>query len=301
MSQPFSPLNRRNFLRHAGLATGSLVALTSGTAFLSGASKAGAQQAVPIDAEILNFALNLEYLEAEFYVRGLTGQGLEAQGVDVNGQGTLGQVIVKPNSQVPFRTPFVRDFLAEITSDEVQHVRFIRQTLQNLDVEPIARPQLDLLNSFNTIAQLAGLGSTFDPFANEVNFILAAENFETVGVTAYRGAAPLLTNPTVISGSAGILAVEAYHSGILRLLEFEFGPYPEVASDLLANLRTALTADPAVRDQGVVLNGAPNLVPTDQNALAFARTPREVLNIDYGAVNAPKGGFFPNGINGPIP
>ncbi|MDB5044696.1 MAG: hypothetical protein JWQ08_746, partial [Deinococcus sp.] len=36
------------------------------------------------------------------------------------------------------------------------------------------------------------------------------------------------------------------------------------------------------------------------NAVAYARSTREVLNIVYLAPNASKGGFFPNGLNGSI-
>ena len=38
----------------------------------------------------------------------------------------------------------------------------------------------------------------------------------------------------------------------------------------------------------------------DNNGIAFSRTTRQVLNIVYGAPNATKGLFFPNGLNGQI-
>ena len=40
-------------------------------------------------------------------------------------------------------------------------------------------------------------------------------------------------------------------------------------------------------------NETANLVPTDQQSLAFARTVREVQNIVYGAIDATSGLFFP--------
>jgi hypothetical protein len=41
-----------------------------------------------------------------------------------------------------------------------------------------------------------GRNQQFDPYANEVNFLLAAYVFEDVGVTAYKGAAPIIDNKT---------------------------------------------------------------------------------------------------------
>ena len=39
---------------------------------------------------------------------------------------------------------------------------------------------------------------------------------------------------------------------------------------------------------------------SDANGIVFGRTPRQILNIAYGAAGASSGGFFPNGVNGNI-
>jgi hypothetical protein len=256
------------------------------------------------DVNTLNFALNLEYLEAEFYTYATTGLGIEAQGIGVGGQGTAGNVAIKANPQVNFTTSALQQYALEIAADEREHVAYLRQVLGN---RAIARPTIDLNTSFNQIAQAAGLvpaGGTFDPFADEISFLLGAFLFEDVGVTAYRGATARLINRTAISAAAGILGTEAYHASIARTKLFEAGPDAQAAAQAISDLRDTLdgAADDdqgvtSANNQGLITGGTANIVPTNANGLVFSRTPRQVLNIVYFAVNANQGGFFPNGVN----
>jgi len=56
-----------------------------------------------------------------------------------------------------------------------------------------------------------------------------------------------------------------------------------------------------VADQGVTVNGTVNIVPANASAMAFGRTPGQVLNVVYlTPTTATSGGFFPNGVNGSL-
>ena len=275
--------DRRGMLRGSGAGALALGALVAGGAMVTGATPA---YAAVTDIAILNFALNLEYLEAEFYLRATTGQGLSS--ADTSGTGHSGTVV--GGKKVPFTTPAIQQYAHEISMDELAHVRFLRSVLGD---EAVSEPHIDLMASFNTLAQAAGLGASFDPFASEKNFLLGSFIFEDVGVTAYHGAAPLVQNKQILSAAAGILAVEAYHASEIRLLCFQLGLIDPTTK--ISALRATLSG--AADDQGVVLNGVANIVPTDKNSLAFSRSMRQVLNIVYGSPNARNGLFFPSGIN----
>jgi hypothetical protein len=276
--------DRRGMLRGTGVGALALGALVVGGTMVTGAAQA---RSAITDTAILNFALNLEYLEAEFYLRATTGQGLSS--VDTSGTGHSGTVV--GGSMVPFTTPAIQQYANEIAMDELAHVRFLRSALGD---DAVAEPHIDLMASFDTLAQAAGLGPSFDPFASEQNFLLGSFIFEDVGVTAYHGAAPLVKNKTVLSAAAGLLAVEAYHASEIRLLCFQLGLIDPTTK--ISALRAALSG--AADDQGLVLDGVANIVPTDSNSLAFSRSIRQVLNIVYGSPNARSGLFFPSGING---
>ena len=287
-NDPPSGPGRRDLLRNSGLGALALGGLAAGGALI-GSTKA-AHAATVTDADILNFALNLEYLESEYYLYATTGKGLPSS--DTSGStGASGGVT--GGSKVPFKSTAVEQYAMEIVSDEVQHVKFLRSALGS---QAVSEPAINLRDSFNTLAKAAGLGSSFDPFANDLNFLLGAFIFEDVGVTAYHGAAPLVQNKQVLAAAAGILGTEAYHAALVRTNLFQMGQGTATAK--IAALRAALSQ--AADDQGVVVNNSSNVVLNDSNAQVYSRTPRQVLNIVYGGIDASKGLFYPKGMNGAI-
>ena len=295
-------IDRRRLLSMAGIAgVGAAAALVTpaGPAAAESSNTATPAAGAPSDASILNFALNLEYLEAEFYLRSTTGIGLPDS--LTTGTGTRGNVT--GGRAVPFKTAAIRKFAQEIASDEKQHVAFLRSAL---GAAAVSRPAISLDASFTAAALAAGLivkGQTFDPYANELNFLFAAFIFEDVGVTAYKGAAPFIANKTYLSAAAGILAVEAYHAGVIRTTLYAEGiqtPTVYASVQKISDARDSLDGR-SDDDQGIGTAAVANLVPTDANSIAFGRTPDQVLNVVYlNSERVRSGGFFPAGVNGPI-
>lgn len=276
---------RRAFIQSLGAATGFAALGMTGLV-------TSARAAAPTDEDILNLALNLEYLEAEFYLRAAFGTGLDDK--DVEGTGRPGRVL--GGSIVPFATDAIRNYAEELAKDEQKHVRFLRAAL---GAAAVARPRIDLTNSFTAAARAAQIvqpTATFDAFANEDNFLLAAFIFEDVGVTAYKGAISKLANPAYLEPAAGLLAVEAYHAGTIRTVLYSRGVFGPVKR--LSELRDSVDG-PLDRDQDIGASQHANITPTDRDGLAFSRTPAQVLSIVY-LGGTDNGGFFPRGVNGPI-
>ena len=318
-------LQRRALFRKAGTGVAGAVAAAAlaGTAF--GSSPAEAASVVypatsaptQTDVDVLTFALNLEYLEAQFYLNALTGTGLSANdlagGTSTNGvYNTPGATPVAAGTTlVPFQTPLIAQLAQTIAADEQAHVRFIKTALTSLGASPVPAPVIDVsaAGAFTTLAVAAGIiqqGQTFNPYEDENAFLLGGFIFEDVGVTAYGGAAGLLSQGSeLIQYAASILAIEAYHAGTIRTLLIVRGG--GAATDAVANLRSVLSSGAgqgaANSDDFGTLDTTNNVVvlaPRDENALSYRRTTTQVLNIVYGNSTKTPGLFFPNGMNGNI-
>ncbi|HTG38306.1 ferritin-like domain-containing protein [Sphingomonas sp.] len=299
--------NRREGRRDFFRAMGAAAVIAGGAAVATRTSPLIAQTA-PSDGDILNFALNLEYLEAQFYLYAATGEGLPA--TLTGGAGTVGTAT--GGRRVAFTDPAVAAYAREIAEDERQHVIFLRNALGTTFV---AQPTIDIGvgpdTAFSAAARAAGLigaGETFDPYANDENFLLAAFIFEDLGVTAYKGAAPLLTSKTFLEAAAGILAVEAYHAAIVRTTLYAKGietPALIDATEAISDARDSLDGtddlDQGVRPSGTGDSTVSNIAPLDENGIAFSRSAGQTLNVAYlNNMATDRGGFFPNGVNGTI-
>ncbi|MBB4086772.1 ferritin-like domain-containing protein (plasmid) [Sphingomonas carotinifaciens] len=309
---------RRQFLKVAG---GSTLAL-GGATLLSGCfDSEGDDAPMPTptptpappavtDSDILNLALNLEYLEAQYYLFAVNGTGLPASQT-ASGTGAAGGTVTG-GAQVNFTgDPLIGAYAREIAADEAAHVAFLRTALGSA---AIAMPNInisgDASGAFTAAARAAGVvgaTETFNPYANPNNFLLGAYLFEDVGVTAYKGAAPLLTSKVFLEAAAGILAAEAYHAGLVRTVLYARGVGTAAlltASSRISDARDALDQG-GDTDQGLTTAaGAANIVPADENAIAYSRNSRQVHNIVYlntNGANLNGGGFFPNGTNNPNP
>eukprot|EP00897_Mesotaenium_endlicherianum_P003072 jgi/Mesen1/2793/ME000170S01890 len=256
-----------------------------------------AASAADIDVAILNFALNLECLEAQFYSYAAYGKGLSSADTG-NGPKVVG-------GKKALLSPAAQSIAADIADDEISHVRLLRGALGKAAVKC---PLIDIGNAFGAAADAAigaKLSPAFSPYGSDIVFYHGAFIFEDVGVTAYKGAAKLITNKDYLEVAAGILAVEAYHGGFIRAKLLDSAnvyvfPYKTQVKNIIAAISALrATVSGAKDDQGIVVDGKYVIAPADTTAVAFSRNTTQVLNIVY-LGNKAKGGFFPNGLNGAI-
>ena len=158
--------NRRNLLKKLGIAGAA-----AGAAIATGGIQLKADPSSPTAVDVLQFALNLEYLEAEFYTTATMGKTIDQVGIGISGSGHSGPTTGWHQVSFANSTVFTGTVASQIGLDERNHVTLLRTALSNAGVEPIAKPPINL--------GALGIG-----FANEAQFLTLARIFEDIGVSA---------------------------------------------------------------------------------------------------------------------
>lgn len=257
LSRCRNALARRSFIRNMGLAG---IGVAVGASF-EGCSKSSVSSAQTVSqTDVLNFALNLEYLEAEFYNMAVTGSHLSASVTGGTSMATGGAMVTFTDSRVA-------DIANEILNDEMLHVKYLRSALGG---SAVAEPAINL--------NALGIG-----FATQAQFLTLSRAFEDTGVSAYAGASTLLSGNN-LQAAAQILATEAYHAGNIRLYVVEDGiTVPALDSnDVPPTEQHFFPTD----SNGLAISRTTSQVL----AIVYANS----------ATGTKSGGFFPSGVNGSI-
>ena len=227
---------------------------------------------VPVTA-VLNFALNLEYLEANFYSIVATGSPIAAS-VALSGAGT----IMNPPSGFKLDATTQSITLA-LMKDELNHINLLQTTISQLGGTPVPQPTINFGAKGNITSQ--------------VQFLVAARQFTALGGSAYAGSAQLLvSNATVLTAAARILGAEGQHAGAVN-----------------GQCVIQGVTSPAIDAQDVPPSSANFFTVLPNTALGPQRNTSQVLGVAYGVsmpttTNPPTGttfgGFFPKGVNGTV-
>ncbi len=295
-------LNRRRFF--STIAAAGAIAAVSGTL---GGRRAEAQ-AAPMQSiiDVLNFALNFEFMEAEFYSYGSTGMSLAANVAASNATPSgMTPLIASPptitasnvsNQPMVTLTGNQQTIVAALLQDEAHHIAGLQAAIIGLGGVPITEPSIDY-----------SAGGTIPPITTNTAYFAAAREFTALGNSAYAGAAAsLISNPAILETASQILGAEAQHLGAVNYLCITLGittPQPDMQIDAQDVPPNSITTGgvPAIFTVTPLAAAAP--------AVGIARTPQQVLGVVYG-ISKPttttptpgtlKGGFFPNGVNGNV-
>lgn len=278
-------LSRRKFL--SGLSGATALAVSAGFLHVPKAL-AQATTTTPSIADVLNFALNLEYLEANLYSIVTTGNPVSSTLL-----GTSSPTIMNSPGKLTLDAPTMALFQA-LASDEINHINDLRTALTGMGATPISAPPIDYgaKGKITTQAQL----------------LATTRQFTAIGNSAYAGAAQfLVSQPAVLQVAAQILGAEGQHLGSVN--------YQCIAQNVTASFSTSSTAQidaldvPPSPTQYFTVETSATATASIPAGIPPYRTPQQVLGAVYGVSTAStttpptgvtSGGFLPSGANGNV-
>jgi len=165
-----------------------------------------------INIKVLNFALTLEYLEADLYRKALNSAARLplnrplASGIGAyklkRGGGNLSNDAVAAGFE----------YLAKFAFAEQAHADFLRTAISGLNGTPVQPNPAGYRFAMPLVLNLQG-------------YLTALLPLEQTGVRAYLGALPFLTDLTLATVAAGIFSVEARHTASVKyILDLSPGP-----------------------------------------------------------------------------
>jgi hypothetical protein len=171
----------KKFVSFSGKAAIAAVPVALGSMLNKAYSQSAGSQIVAV----LNFALTLEYLESEFYMKGLAAPGL-----------------IEASDRPAFQV---------ISMHETEHVATLITTINALGGTPVPKPTFDF-----TAGNGSGAGPFAGVFSNYGLFLAVSQTFEDTGVRAYKGQAGLISSNEVLRAALRIHSVEARHASHVR-------------------------------------------------------------------------------------
>ncbi|CAF2113633.1 unnamed protein product [Brassica oleracea] len=263
------------------------------------------------DVDLVHFAMNLEFTEAEFFLKASTGKGLDAFNATLAKGGPPPIGAKKANLD-----PITNRIIEEFGYQEIGHLRAIADMTGG-----IPRPLLNLTRENFAMFMDRAVGRRsnprFDPYTNSLNYLLASYYIPYVGLTGYVGAIPYLVYFNIKRLVAGLLGVESGQDGVIRTLLYERqnekveeygGVTVAELTNEISNLRNELGMC-GIKDEGLFVplwlgaenRTTSNILSANPYSLSYDRTPQEILRVMYGTGNERRpSGFWPCGANGRI-
>ncbi|KIK54401.1 hypothetical protein GYMLUDRAFT_904371 [Collybiopsis luxurians FD-317 M1] len=188
-----------------------------------------------IDITVLQFANVLEQLESQFYSAGLQ----KFQDSDFAAAGFTASTIATQQ-------------ITNIQSDEATHASVLEAELTNLGASAISTCTFNFDSALTDVATMAA----------------TARVVENLGVSAYLGAASLLTDPQLLEAAGSILTVEARHQTILNVLSGTGTAIPSAFDLALTPSEVLAIASPFISGCDLGLPANPTLTVTNTGTVS---------------------------------